>query len=218
MKVLQNGRLLVFSKRTDCWCAFSWTKTANVFGVSRATVSKVMTTYTNHGWTSAKRNSGRKPILSERDRHTLKRIVSIIHRHCSKGDSRIFILKTVSTSTVWRELHKCNIYGRAAIAESLITEHSASRWKRGCDDHKTWLSDDWKYIIWSGDSSFTLFPTSFGVYIWTSCKEACNPEFLVPTLKRGDSSLMIWAEISSILLVQYFGWSNYCEWLCGQFR
>jgi len=24
MKALQNGRLLIFSKRTDCWCAFSW--------------------------------------------------------------------------------------------------------------------------------------------------------------------------------------------------
>jgi len=24
MKVLQNGRLVRFSKRTYCWCAFSW--------------------------------------------------------------------------------------------------------------------------------------------------------------------------------------------------
>ena len=24
MKVLQNGRFLRFSKRSDCWCAFSW--------------------------------------------------------------------------------------------------------------------------------------------------------------------------------------------------
>ena len=38
-------------------------------------------TYTNHGRTSsAKRNSGQKPKLRERDRHTLMRIVSINHR------------------------------------------------------------------------------------------------------------------------------------------
>jgi len=24
MEALQNGRLVRFAKRTDCWCAFSW--------------------------------------------------------------------------------------------------------------------------------------------------------------------------------------------------
>ena len=58
------------------------TKTAKLFGVSRAAVSKLMTTYINHRRTSSvKRNSGRKPKLSERDRHTLKRIVSINPRN-----------------------------------------------------------------------------------------------------------------------------------------
>ena len=43
------------------------TKTATLLGVSRAAVSKVMTTYTNYMRTpSAKRNIGRKPKFSER--------------------------------------------------------------------------------------------------------------------------------------------------------
>jgi transposase len=51
-------------------------KTATLLGVSRKTVSKVMSAYTNHGKaTSAKRNSGRKSTLTERDRRTLRRIV-----------------------------------------------------------------------------------------------------------------------------------------------
>ncbi|PNF42528.1 hypothetical protein B7P43_G08250, partial [Cryptotermes secundus] len=41
-----------------------------------ATFSEVMLAYTNHGKTSsAKRNSGQKSTLTERDRHTLRRIV-----------------------------------------------------------------------------------------------------------------------------------------------
>jgi hypothetical protein len=49
--------------------------------VSTAAVYKVMMTYTYHGRTSsAKRNSGQKPKLNERDCHTLKRIVSVNHR------------------------------------------------------------------------------------------------------------------------------------------
>jgi len=59
----------------------SVTKMTTLLGVYRAAVSMVMATYTDHGRTSsAKRNSGQKLKLSERDRHTLKRIVSINHR------------------------------------------------------------------------------------------------------------------------------------------
>ena len=80
VKELQNGRLVRLSKRTDCWCAFGCNicnQKATLLGVSRAAFSKVMTAYTNRGKTSsAKRNSGRKPKLSERDRRTLKRTVS----------------------------------------------------------------------------------------------------------------------------------------------
>jgi hypothetical protein len=56
-------------------------KSATLLGISRAAVPKVMTSYTDHGKTSSvKRNSGRRPKLSERDRRTLKGIVSINHR------------------------------------------------------------------------------------------------------------------------------------------
>jgi len=59
----------------------SVTKTATLLGVPRAAVSKVVMTYTNQGRTSsAERNSGQKPKLSEKDHHTLKRIVSVNHR------------------------------------------------------------------------------------------------------------------------------------------
>jgi transposase len=57
------------------------TKTAILLGVSRARVSKVISAYRNHGkTTSAKKNSGRKSTLTERDRRTLRRIVSKNHR------------------------------------------------------------------------------------------------------------------------------------------
>jgi transposase len=61
--------------------AASAIKKATFIRLSRAAVSKVMAAYTNHGKTSsAKRNSGRKPKLSERDRRTLKTNVSKNHR------------------------------------------------------------------------------------------------------------------------------------------
>jgi hypothetical protein len=51
-----------------------------LLSVSRGTVFKVMSAYTNNGkTTSAKRNSERKSTLTKRDRRTLRRIVSKNH-------------------------------------------------------------------------------------------------------------------------------------------
>jgi hypothetical protein len=56
-------------------------KTATLLGISRAIVTKIMLVCTNHGKaTSTKGNSERKSTLTERDRRTLRRIVSKNHR------------------------------------------------------------------------------------------------------------------------------------------
>jgi hypothetical protein len=52
-----------------------------------------------------------------------------------------------------------------------------------------------EHVIWSDELFFTLFPTSGRVYIWRTPKEAYNLECLVPTVKHGGTSLMVWAAI-----------------------
>jgi transposase len=55
-------------------------KTDTLLGVSRATVSDVMSAYTNHGkTTSAKRKSERKSTVTEINRRILRRPVSKNH-------------------------------------------------------------------------------------------------------------------------------------------
>jgi predicted transcriptional regulator len=123
MKVLQNGRIVRFLKRTDCWCTFNWSIcniNSHLLGVSRAAVSKVMTAYTNHRKTSsAERSSGQKPKLIERDLHTL-RIVSENHRTAVAkvtAELNIHLEDPVATKKVRQELHKSNILSRAAVAK-----------------------------------------------------------------------------------------------------
>jgi hypothetical protein len=89
MKVLQNGRLDMFSKRTDCWCAFSWSfhnQTMALLGASKAAVSKVIMVYTNRGKSC-----------------TLKRVVSKNHRTTAINlteELNIHFEDPVSTKTV----------------------------------------------------------------------------------------------------------------------
>jgi predicted transcriptional regulator len=61
--------------------AASVTKTATLLGISTATVSKVLSAYTNHGKTTlAKRKRGRESRMTKRDRRTFSRAVSKNHR------------------------------------------------------------------------------------------------------------------------------------------
>jgi hypothetical protein len=105
-----------------------------------------MSAYRKRGkTTSAKRNSGRKSTLTERELCTLRRIVSKNHRTTAAqatAELNIYLEDPVCTKTVQCELHKSNIHGMAANAKPLITERNAQMCKQWCHDHKAWMSDN----------------------------------------------------------------------------
>jgi hypothetical protein len=86
------------------------------------------------------------------------------------AELNIYFEDPVATKTVGGELHKSNIHVIAEIAKHLLTESKTKRRKIWCGDHKTRTSEDWKYVIRSVESSFTLFPTSGLVYVWRKPK------------------------------------------------
>jgi transposase len=123
-----------------CLAGASVTDIVTLLGASRATVSEVMSTYTNHGKTrAAERNSGWKSTLTERDRRILRRILSKNHT-TTAAELNILLEDSVSTKTVRRAFHKSSIHGRAVIAKPLITESNAQMRKRWCHDDKTCTS------------------------------------------------------------------------------
>jgi hypothetical protein len=56
-------------------------------------------------------------------------------------------------------------------------------------------------VLRSDEPFFTQFPTSGGVYVWRTPKEAYNPGCLVPTIKHGGGSVML---LGSNIVVQYY--------------
>jgi hypothetical protein len=92
-----------------------------------------MLAYTNHRKTSsAKRNSGQKSALTERDCHILRRIVLKNHRTAAAqvtAELNIHLEDPSSTKTVQHELHRSSIHSRAAFTEPLLTENNAQMCK-----------------------------------------------------------------------------------------
>ena len=63
----------------------------------------------------------------------------------------------VSTSTVRQELHEMGFHGRAAAHKSKITMCNAKRRLEWCKVHRHWTLEQWKHVIWSDESRFTIW-------------------------------------------------------------
>ena len=91
------------------------------------------------------------------------------------------VKNVVPTKTTQQELHKSSTHNRAAIAKPPVTENNTERLQSWYNDCKTWMSGDWKYVIWSD--------------------ELDGPECLVPTVEHAGGSVMIWVQYIGIPLV-----------------
>ncbi|GFW35508.1 transposable element Tcb1 transposase [Trichonephila clavipes] len=174
----------------------SVTETAIYLGRARSTVSAVMTAYKKCGnVTSGKHNSGRKRKLTDRNKIVLTRIVARKRKQSlSQITSEVnsHLRNRISARTVKRELYASNLYGRVEICKSLVTARHALQRRQWCRTHRQWTPQQWQQVIWSDESTFTLFQTTGRVYVWRTPKEAFAPECIVPSVKPGGGSLMVW--------------------------
>lgn len=176
----------------------SITETSNLVGVSPATVCRIMSQY-KEGKTSPRKSAGRRRKLDSRQQRSLRRIVKSDRRISAAKATAALNDKIGDSASIWtirRELHKMNLRGCTAIAKPLIKPHNAIIRKRWCKVHENWTADQWRQVVRSDESSFTLFPTTGRVYVWRSPEEAYKKECLLPTVKHGGGSVMVWGAIS----------------------
>ncbi len=131
----------------------SVSKVAEVFTVSRGTVSKIYSAYLKIGKTlSAKSQRGRKYALSDGRRRSLKRIVAKNKETtAAKVIAEMDALRTnpVSTKTVRREFYKQGISGRAAIRKPFISDTNACNRQKLCLSHEAWTIEQWSSFLWA---------------------------------------------------------------------
>ncbi|GFU11897.1 transposable element Tcb1 transposase [Trichonephila clavipes] len=132
-------------KRYDCWNEVRWLLgdgNSIYLGRARNTVSAVMTAYKKCGnVTSGKHNSGRKRKLTDRDKRVLTRIVARKRKQSlSQITSEVnsHLRNPISASTVQRELHASNLYGRIGIRKPLVTARHTLQRRQWCRTHRQW--------------------------------------------------------------------------------
>jgi hypothetical protein len=110
--------------------------------------------------------------------------------YCGTGDSRteyVFILKPLFPQTL-SDVSFTNPTSTARL--QLLNLRLLNAMFRCVNHGVTTINPEHQtngnvLVMWSDESTFTLFATSGRVYVWRTTKEAHNPECLVPTVKHG---------------------------------
>ncbi len=93
-----------------------------------------------------------------------------------------------------------DVHGPAAAHKPNITMRDTKPWLGRCKAHCGWTLEQWKCLVWSDKSRFTIWQsdvqTGFGII---KSREHCLPECTVPTVWCWMSNglrqfFMIWAK------------------------
>lgn len=158
-----------------------------------------------HGAANSYQNGkggGRKKKLSDRQVKHLK-ILSLGDRRKTSQELRDEINTTmtngatVSSRTVRRKLGEEGLVGRIVAKKPLLKEKNRVKRLKFAKEHKKRIKEDWNKVLWTVESKFEQFGNKRRVYVRQREGESYKNECLLPTVKHGGGSIMVWGAISA---------------------
>jgi transposase len=164
-------------------------------GHPKSTIHDTIERYRETGAGTSRPRSGRPPILTDRDKRHIVRIVRSNRQQSAKQLQHNFVQSSgtvASLSTVKRALHEAGYHSRVAARKPLISAKNRRDRMQWCKRHKEWTDEQWKKVIWSDESRFTLFRSDGRIRVWRLPKEKYDVDCVVPTVKHGGGGVMVW--------------------------
>lgn len=168
--------------------------------ISKSTVHDTIRRFKESSTLKTRKRSGRPKLTSKQEDQTIKLI--------SKRDRRLTAPEIcaefnrshstqISVTTTKRRLATAGLHGRVAVRKPLLRPQNKVKrldWGR---EHQDWTLTDWSKVLWTDESKFEVFGQKRRVYVRRSAEEKMLPSCVVPTIKHGGGSIMVWGCFSS---------------------
>jgi len=190
----QRGAILYGYKHGD-----SFREVASHVGCSKTAVGKTIKRYLETGSTEPQASrTGRPSIIQAPSRTTLKNLVLENRRLNLSQITNSLIARTklnVSRSTVRRALHNENLQCRVARPKPLVSAANIAARLSWCKEREDWSAQQFRCVLWSDETSMSLFRQGTCCRVWQEPHEEWNLECVSSTVKRSPAR-MYWGSFT----------------------
>lgn len=168
--------------------------------VSRNTVVKVIKRHAGTGSTQNQSRSGRPKKLTPRAERQIRKLALEDRRRSAGSIAEAVNTATgvsVSNQTIRRTLHDAGLRGRQPRRKPLLkVAHKRAR-KQFAEDNQYQTMDYWNRVLWSDETKINLFGSDGVQHVWRRPGEEYKDNCVVPTVKHGGGSVMVWGCMSA---------------------
>lgn len=164
----------------------------------------VLTTIKRFGETNSladRKRIGRPRSTNTKDDHRIEHLAKA-NRKMTSPQIRAQINKesslAISNDTVKRRLREKGLYGRIAVEKPLLSEKNRKKRLAWARKYQRFSVQSWAKVLWSDESKFQIFGSSRRTYVRRKANEKMLPACIVPTVKHGGGSVMVWGCFSRI--------------------
>ncbi|UYV66553.1 hypothetical protein LAZ67_4002055 [Cordylochernes scorpioides] len=176
----------------------SQAEVARWLGVTRNVVSRVCKKFQTTANVARTPGKGRPRVTTlNQDRYLSllvrrnRRITASQLRSDLNADTGVI----VSTDTIRRRLHKKGLYARRPIICVPLTPPQKRARKLCCRQHVAWSPDEWRRVMFTDESRFSLNSDSRRVFFWREVETRNNPRNMVERDPYRSQGFMVWAGI-----------------------
>jgi len=167
----------------------------NRTGSDRRTIQRVWKKFKKNGSYEDQPRSGRPTKLNDREKRKVAQILrkgeatnAEAIRKVAKAHHEI----DVSRDTVARTLASFGYAARVKCKKPALTDKQKKERLAWARNHSTWTIEDWRKVVWSDETKFTLANSEGKEYVWVKKQKALKENAVIEKKKFGGGKVMLW--------------------------